>query len=47
LKTKDEVFNCFEEFKALVENIIGRNIKVLQTDNGGKYTNKAFTGFYA
>jgi len=30
LKTKDEVFNKFQEFKALVENLTGRKIKVLR-----------------
>lgn len=30
LKTKGEVFKCFKEFKALVENHIGKKIKVLR-----------------
>jgi hypothetical protein len=38
LKAKDEVFNKFQEFKALVENISGRKIKILRSDNGGEYT---------
>ena len=29
LKTKDEVFSQFKEFKALVENLTGKRIKVL------------------
>ena len=29
LKTKDEVFSQFKEFKALVENLTGKQIKVL------------------
>lgn len=37
LKTKDEVFSHFQEFKALVENLTGRKIKVLWSDNGGEY----------
>ena len=41
---KDEVFNHFQEFKALVENMTSKKIKLLCTDNGGEYTNKAFTG---
>jgi len=45
LKTKDEVFSHFQEFKAHVENMTGKKIKVLQTYNGGEYTDKAFTGF--
>jgi hypothetical protein len=38
LKAKDEVFNKFQEFKALVENLFGRKIKVLRSYNGGEYT---------
>ena len=47
LKTKDEVFDRFQEFKALVENMTGKKIKVLRSDNGGEYTDKDFTYFYA
>ena len=28
LKTKDEVFDRFKEFKALVENLTGKKIKI-------------------
>jgi hypothetical protein len=42
LKTKDEVFSRFMEFKSLVENQIGKKIKVLRLDNGGEYTSKEF-----
>lgn len=42
LKTKDEVFSHFQEFKALVENVIGRKIWTLQSDIEGEYTNKYF-----
>lgn len=45
LKTKDEVFDWFKELKVLVENMIGRKIKVLCSDNGGEYTDRDFTGF--
>ena len=45
LKTKDEVFNRFQEFKALLENLSERKIKVLRSDNGGEYTSKEFKGF--
>jgi transposase InsO family protein len=45
LKTKDEVFNKFQEFKALVENLSGRKIKVLTSDNGGEYTSNEFKDF--
>jgi hypothetical protein len=36
LKTKDEVFGRFQEFRALVENHTGRKIWVLRSDNGGE-----------
>jgi transposase InsO family protein len=45
MKTKDEVFNHFREFKAQVENMIGRKIKVLRTNNGGEYTSNEFIDF--
>jgi hypothetical protein len=35
LKTKDEVFSKFKEFKALIENLSERKIKILREDNGG------------
>jgi hypothetical protein len=34
IKTKDEVFSRFQEFKAQVENMTRKKIKVLRTDNG-------------
>ena len=46
LKTKDEVFDRFIYFKALVENLRGKKIKVLHLDNGGEYIDKYFTYFY-
>jgi hypothetical protein len=45
MKTKDEVFSRFQEFKALVENQTGRKIKVLRSDNGGEYTSSVFKKF--
>jgi hypothetical protein len=42
MKTKDEVFSRFQELKAFVENQTGGKIKVLRSDNGGKYTLSAF-----
>ena len=47
LKTKDEVFCQFKEFNALVENLTGKKIKVLHSDNGGEYVDKDFTNFCA
>jgi hypothetical protein len=46
LKSKDEVFNKFKEFKALIENVSERKIKILRSDNGGEYTSKEFMNFY-
>jgi hypothetical protein len=34
LKSKDEIFGKFKEFKALIENLSERNIKILRSDNG-------------
>ena len=38
LKTKDQVFDCFLTWKALVEKQSKRKLKTLRTDNGGEYT---------
>lgn len=46
LKTKDEVFDKFEEFKFEVENLIHKKIKILRFDNGGEYTSKEILFFY-
>jgi transposase InsO family protein len=45
LKSKDEVFSKFKEFKALIENLSERNIKILRSDNGGEYTSKEFVNY--
>ena len=42
LKRKDQVFERFLEWKALVEKSIGRKLKALRTDNGGEYTSTEF-----
>lgn len=42
LKKKDEVFTLFCSFKALVENQIGKKIKILRTNNGAKYESNEF-----
>jgi hypothetical protein len=47
MRIKDEVFNHFQEFKALIENATRRKIKVLISDNGGEYIGKAFKQFCA
>ena len=47
MKAKSEVFKCFKEFKALVENQTGKKIKVLRSDNGGEYIDSKFVDFCA
>jgi hypothetical protein len=47
MKTKGQVFNRFQEFKALVENQTGKKIRVLRSNNGGEYTSKEFMDFCA
>jgi transposase InsO family protein len=44
LKLKDELFEKFNEFKALVENLFEKKIKILRLDNG-EYTSKEFKDF--
>jgi transposase InsO family protein len=39
------VFSKFKEFKALIENLSERKIKILRSDNGGEYTPKEFVNF--
>ena len=45
MKSTDEVFTKFQEFKAEVENLTKRRIKVLRSDNGGEYTSKELITF--
>lgn len=42
LKSKDEVYNSFLEWKTLIENQTGNKIKYLITDNGLEYLNEKF-----
>jgi len=42
MKAKDDVFNRFQEFKALMENQTGKRIKVLRSENGGEYASIEF-----
>jgi hypothetical protein len=39
------VFSKFKEFKALIENLFKRKIKILGSDNGGEYTSKYFVNY--
>jgi transposase InsO family protein len=45
LKTKDQVFDIFQQFHAMVERETGKQLKCLRTDNGGEYTTKKFRSF--
>jgi len=45
IKFKSEVFECFKNFKALVENEKELKIKCLRTDRGGEFTLKEFNDF--
>jgi hypothetical protein len=45
LKNKDGFLARFQEFKAQVETLTGRTIKVLRSDNGGEYTSIDFSDF--
>ena len=46
MRNKSKVFENFQEFKYLVENQIGKNIKVLRTNNEGEFCGKLFDQFY-
>ena len=45
LKVKSETFDRFKEFKALIENQIGKHIHMLRSDNGGEYESNEFDDF--
>ena len=42
LKSKDQVLDCFLQWKALVENQSKRKLKTFRSDNGGEYTLNKF-----
>ena len=42
MKNKDEVFNKFNESKALIEKHTEKKIKTFQLDNGGEFTSNEF-----
>ena len=45
LKTKDQAFDHFQEWKAMVEKASGKKLKTLRSDNGGEYTSKMFEAY--
>jgi len=46
LKNKDEAFEKFKAFKALVENESDRKIKCLKSDRGGEFIQDEFFDFF-
>jgi hypothetical protein len=46
LRTESKVFSQFKGFKYLLENQIGKKIKVLNTDNGGEFCSLDFVNFF-
>jgi hypothetical protein len=44
-KESEEFLVRFQEFKSQFENLTGRKIKTLRSDNGGEYTSKCFIDF--
>ena len=45
LKRKPKVFNCFKDFKAIVEKQSGYMIRTVRSDQGGEYTANDFEAF--
>ena len=45
MQKKDKTFSKFCEFKALVEKDSGKQVKALQSDNGGEYISNEFKDF--
>ncbi len=45
LKTKDQIFDRFLEWKALVKKSSGKKLKIFCSDNGGKYTSKKLEAY--
>jgi hypothetical protein len=46
LKHKNDVLTAFKQWKALVENQIGRKIKKLRTGNGLEFCNSEFNTLF-
>ena len=45
MKTKDESFHMFKCYKNLVENQLGKKVKILRNDRGGEYLPADFSQF--
>ena len=46
-KSKDQVFQLFKKFHAMVEREKGKSLKCLRTYNGGEYTSDEFENYYS
>lgn len=46
MKTKDEVFQIFQNFHAMVQNQFSAKIHVLRSDNGGEFVNHRFKAYF-
>ena len=42
MKNKSDVFGCFQNFHRTVQTQYGAVVKILRSDNGTEYTNRAF-----
>ena len=45
LKSKDEIFGEFKDWKTMIEKQIGKQVKRLRTDNGLELVKEEFTNF--
>ncbi len=45
LKTKDQTFNKFVEWKIMAERESGKKLKILRSDDGGEYKSKEFEDY--
>ena len=45
LRSKDQVFETFQKFHAMVERETSRRLKCLRSDNGGEYTSHMFRDY--
>ncbi|GJW27479.1 ribonuclease H-like domain, reverse transcriptase, RNA-dependent DNA polymerase [Tanacetum coccineum] len=46
LKSKDQAFDTFKEYKKSIENELRTTLKMLRTDQGGEFTSNEFTQYY-
>lgn len=47
IEHKDQTFDMFKDFMALVKNETNLKIKMLRLNNGGEYVSNEFNDFYA